>query len=143
LSKENRGKGEQSPGSGCGRSLAEGPRYLDRAERLTFDPIGITVEKKEYGTEFGAFVRVTKVATQVIPSLASDLMDAADFHRRIVKEQLSLEVIGKLCEKVTNQGWDRQDIPGRLDEQHQALHSGTSASCPGSRAGSTVRSSPC
>jgi hypothetical protein len=34
------------------------------------------------------------------------------------------------------------NISRPLNEQHQAVHSGISASCPGSRAGSTVSSSP-
>jgi len=147
LPKENDGKGEPHSGAARSCSLSEGTRYLDRAKWLSFDPVGITVHDQQGRTKPGTVRRVAEVAKQVSLPFAGDLMDAADFHRCIVKKQLSLQLMdswgrGKVCEKPVHEGRYGLDIAVPLHQQHQAVHSRTSSSCPGSRAGSTVSSSP-
>src|SRR5207237_1903940 len=117
-------------------------RYFDRAEKLALNPLSIAIQDQQCGTKLGTLRCVPEVASQVSLSLAGDLMNATDSHRRVVKKQLSLIVVGKLCEKHANEGRHGLNISIPLDKKHEALHSGTSVRCPGSRAGSTVKSSP-
>jgi hypothetical protein len=67
---------------------------LDGTEGLTFYPIGIAVEDKEYGAKHGTLVCVAEMTNEIALSGASDLMNAANPHRRVIEEELSL-VLGR------------------------------------------------